>query len=159
MNVSIMLDELVKHIQKATEKLQLVTQKGTARAPQVVSGYLPPKDPKDIDGVEDFPYVIIRYLSDNSDDDGATAQVKVICGVYSDDDQRGWQDLMNVMNAIRTHLLRQMAFGKCFSVELPVKREIPEEQGAPYWEGWFTLEISIPTILEEDDYVKRFFAE
>jgi len=158
MNVSIMLDELAKHIQAGTKKLQLVTPKGTTRAPQVVSGYLPPKDPKDVDGVEDFPYVIIRYLSDNTDDEGATAQVKVYCGVYADDDQKGWQDLLVIMNAIRTYLLSQKAFGKCFTVELPVKREIPEEQGAPYWVGWLTFEIAIPTTLEEDDYVKRFFA-
>jgi hypothetical protein len=159
MNVTIMVDDLVDHIKKGTETLRFGTPKGVSRAPQVVDGYLPPKDPKHPDATEDFPYVIVRYLSDSSDDDGATAQVKVLCGTYCSDDRQGPRELLTLMNPLWTYLLKNRRFGKHFCIEMPVKREIPEEQPAPEWVGWFTLTIAIPMVSEEDDYVKRFFGE
>jgi len=155
MNISIMMDELVKVLKEATSTLQLETPKGVFRAPQVVDGYLPTKNPKDTEATEDFPYVIARYLNDTSNDEGAMAQVKVICGTYSEDDQRGWRDLLNLTNAIKTYLLSHRLLGGCFSIELPLKREFPEEQPAPEWVGWFTLNISIPSIMEVDEDVRR----
>jgi len=154
MNISIMMDELVKVLKEATYMLQLETPKGVFRAPQVADGYLSPKNPK-VEVTEDFPYVIARYLNDTSNDEGAMAQVKVICGTYSEDDQRGWRDLLNLTNAIKTYLLAQRSFGGCFSIELPLKREFPEEQPAPEWVGWFTLSVAIPNIQEVDEDVRR----
>ncbi|MDT8901837.1 hypothetical protein [Anaeroselena agilis] len=158
MNVSTMIDELVVHIKKLTTTLQFTTPKGAHRAPQVVDGYLPPKDPKNHNTTEDFPYVIVRYLSDETDEEGATAQVKVICGVYSDDDRQGWRDLLNLMSSIKTFLLSNRLFGGCFSVELPLKREIPEEQPVPEWQGVLTLNVSIPSIMEVDEDVQKIFS-
>jgi hypothetical protein len=153
MNIPIMMAELIKIVQQATIHLQLETKNKTYRAPQVVKGYLPPKNPKEQQ--EDFPYVIARYLSDESQNDGSMAQVKLLCGIYSEDDQQGWHDLLNVMDAIKTHLLSKRFFGGCFEIELPLKRVIPEEQGAPEWVGWLTLNIAIPNILEVTEDVRR----
>ncbi|AIF51254.1 hypothetical protein [Pelosinus sp. UFO1] len=155
MNIPIMMSELIKAVQQATVHLQLETKNKTCRAPQVVEGYLPPKNPKDPQGIEDFPYVIARYLSDESQSEGSMAQVKLICGIYSEDDQQGWRDLVNAMDAIKTHLLSKRFFGGCFEIELPLKRVIPEEQGAPEWVGWLTLNISTPNILEVTEDVRR----
>lgn len=154
MNIEIMIDELVKELQQATKNLQLLTPKGNLRSPQIYDGYLPPKNPKDPQS-EDFPYVIARYLNDQSEDDGASAQVKVYCGIYSEDDKQGWRDLLGLMNAIKTHLLSNRFFGQYFEIKLPLKREIPEEQGAPEWVGWFNLTISIPNIMEVNEDVRR----
>lgn len=157
MNVSIMLDELVLVVGKATENHRLGTKHGTFRAPQVVLGYLPTPDPKNPLCIEDYPFVIVRYLSDEADEDGSKVVVKLLCGVYSCDDQRGWQELLNIMNTLRTHFLSNPRFGNCFEIELPLKREIPEEQDPPQWVGEITLNVTIPHVVEEVSYVRDFF--
>lgn len=150
MNIPMMMDELVRELEKATSSIQLQTKNKQYKAPQVVAGYLPPKNPRD-QQVEDFPYVIVRYLSDSE----VTAQVKVLCGIHSEDDQQGWRELVNLLDAIKTHLLSKRFFGKCFEIERPLKREIPEEQGAPEWVGWLSLTVSIPNIQGVNENVER----
>lgn len=155
MNIPFMMDELVNELKTATNSLQLLTPKGKIRAPQVVDGYLPAKNPKDQNEVEDFPYVIARYISDIDGEEGATAQVKVICGVFCEDEKQGWRDLLVLTDAIKTYFLANRFFGGCFSLEPPLKREFPEEQLAPEWWGWFNFIISIPSIQEVDKDVRK----
>jgi hypothetical protein len=158
MNVSIMMDDLVKEIERATMHLQLETKNKTFRAPQIIDGYLPPKNPKDPQAIEDFPFVIVRYLSDEGQMENSTAKVKVICGVYSEDDRRGWRDFLNLSNTIKTHFSSTPFFGKCFEVQLPIKREFPEEQGVPEWMGWLMLTISIPNIKAVNEDVEKIIS-
>lgn len=155
MNVSIMMDELIEEIKRATKHLQFETKNKTYRAPQVIDGYLPPKNPKDPQSIEDFPFVIVRYLNDEGQVENSTAQVKIICGIYSEDDQRGWRDFLNLSNTIKTHLMSKSFLGKCFEVQLPIKREFPEEQGVPEWIGWLTLTIAIPNIQAVNKEVEK----
>jgi hypothetical protein len=157
MNIPDMIDALVGELQFATASLQLQTPKGDIRNPQVADGYLAAKDPKNPNLLEDFPYVIARYLSDSTTDDESIANVKILCGVYSNDERQGWRDLLNLMNAIKTHLLSKQYFGERFEIQRPLKREIPEGQAAPEWSGWLTLNILIPNIMEVDKDVLKFF--
>lgn len=156
MNIALMMEALTAELIQATKHLQLGSPKGEPRPPQVFDGYLPPKRPKDQHN-DDFPYVIARYLNDISSDDNAVAQVKVLCGVHADDN-RGWHDLLNLTDAIKTHFLSRQYFGECFSIERPLKREFPEEQPAPEWVGWFVFNISIPNIMEVNKDVYEFLA-
>jgi len=155
MNIAIMMDAFVTELKKATSHLQMQDPKGNFNAPQVFNGYMPPKNPRDPQAVDDFPYVIARYLNDETEESGdPTAQVKVYCGTYSEDEQ-GWCDLLNLSDTIKTHFLSQPFFGKCFEVILPLKREFPEEQPKPEWVGWFTFTISIPNIIGANKEVER----
>ncbi|WP_333593580.1 hypothetical protein [Anaerospora hongkongensis] len=157
MNVEIMMDEFVKALETATSSLQLSDKKGNLRAPQVFDGYLPPPDPRDPNN-EAFPYIIPRYMSDENTDEEATAIVKVTCGVYSDDDQHGWRDLLTLTNCIKTHFLSNPYFGDCFTVKRPLKREFLEAQPAPEWVGWFIFQISIPNIQEVNSDVEQILS-
>lgn len=157
MNIEIMMDEFVKSLKGATGSLQLSDKKGHLRAPQVFDGYLPPPDPRNLNH-EAFPYIIPRYLSDESTAEEAIAIVKVMCGVYSDDDQHGWRDLLNLTNAIKTFFLSNPYFGDCFTVKRPLKREFPEEQPAPEWVGWFIFQITIPNIQEVNSDVEQILS-
>lgn len=156
MNVNDMIDQLVTFIEGATSELRFRDKQGNDLPIQVFDGYTPPKDPKKKEN-SDFPYVVVRYLGDEQNQNISLAQVRVICGIISIDDQRGWRDLLNLMNIIKTALLKAGIFGKRYRVEFPVKREIPEEQPAGEWFGYLTLNISTPSILEEGGYLKDVF--
>ncbi len=159
MNVSIMLDELAIAAGKATENLQMETKHGTLKPPQIVDGYLPPPDPKKPNDANDYPFVIVRYLGDESDTEGSSATVKIIAGAYSQDKARGWREALNLMDVLRTYFSKYPYFGKSFEIELPIRRKMPEEQDAPQWVGELTLNITIPHIVEEDERVQKFFIE
>lgn len=158
MNVEIMMAELVKRLSAATCHLQFQTKRGEITGPQVFNGYMPPKDPRNPQREEDFPYVMPRYLNDESTDDDTVAQVKILCGVFSEDDQQGWMDLLNLTNCIKADLLQKRNFGDCFEIKMPFKREFPEEQTKPEWWGWFLVKISIPNIQEVDRDVIDFLS-
>lgn len=152
MNIDSLMSSLEYVLKEATKTLQLPDVNGNLVAPKVVRGYLPPKDPE-IEGKDesDSPCVIARFLSDDADEDGTTAQVKVICIVYSEDDAQGWRELLTIMNPLQTYFLTHRNIGGCFSVKLPIKREIPEEQDPPEWIGTMTLTIETPQAQEVND--------
>ena len=159
MNVDELMNNLEYAIKKATETLQLPTKTSEFVAPAVNRGYLPTKNPKNTQN-NDIPCVIIRFLSDETSEDEitTTAKVKVICIVYSQDDEHGWRELLTIMNPIRTYLLAHRNIGECYRMVLPLKRNIPEEQAPPEWAGEFILNIEIPTVQEVDSNVNRFLA-
>lgn len=156
MNADALMGNLEYALTEATKTLQLPTKKGVCVAPNVVRGYLPAKNPK-LDQ-DDIPCVIVRLLGDESTEDDTTAQVKIICIAYSEDDEQGWRELLTLMDPIKTYLLAHRNIGDCYRVALPIKREIPEEQGPPEWCGTFTVSVEIPNIQEVDENVRGFLA-
>jgi len=129
---------------------------GIKKAPEVISGYLPEKKPGSKQNPPDLPCVIVRYLEDNDTGDGDTAKVKIIAGTYSEDEQDGWRDCMNVITRIKESLMEQRFLGP-FKIEYPVKTELPEEQPYPEWVAFMTLTVAIPQIQEEGGYLKDVF--
>ena len=156
MNVDALMGNLEYVLLEATKTLQLPTKSGIYTAPKVVQGYLPPKNPK-LD-LKDIPCVIVRLLGDESTDDDTTAQIKIICIAYSEDDEKGWREILTIMDPIKTYLLEHRNIGDCYRVALPIKREIQEEQGPPEWYGTFTLNIEIPNVQEVNEDVRGFLA-
>jgi len=154
MNADALMENLEYALAEATKKLQLPTQKGEYTAPKIARGYLPAKNPKS--DQEDIPCVIVRLLGDETTDEDTTAQVKIICIAYSEDDEQGWRELLTIMDPIKTYLLEHRNIGGCYRIGLPMKRDIPEEQGPPEWYGTFTLNIEIPTVQEVNEDVRGF---
>lgn len=150
MNVFIMLDELTTVVSDVVKNMQMDTEKGEVRAPQVLQGYLPSPDPKERNPnrAENYPFVLVRYLADESSEEGTSVDVKLVCGAFSKDEQSGWKELVLLMDIIRTRFLENPYFGKCYEVELPLKREIPEEQDVPQWVGEILLNVTVPHIVE-----------
>lgn len=150
----IMLDRLVEHLQSITENFEMQTNiLGIKKAPQVVAGYLSEKKPAQKQEVPDYPYVIVRFLKDDDDNEGAAARVKIIVGTYSQDAQDGWRDPLNILTRIKQELLARPVFGESFRVEKPIETEMPEEQPYPEWWGSLTLNVIMPQMEEEGGFL------
>jgi len=155
----ILVDKLIDFIKPVVVNFELESNiPGIKKAPQVISGYLKEKKPKEKQTVPDFPYVIVRYLNDTDTGQGSMASVRVIAGTYSEDEQGGWRDCVNVITRIKEALLKQRFIGGPFKIEYPIKTELPEEQPYPEWVAFLTLNITIPSIQEEGGYLKDAFS-
>jgi len=147
-----LVDRLIEFITPVVAEYVLPSNvPGISKAPQVISGYLKEKKPMAKQEPPDFPYVIVRYLDDTDTDEGATANVKIIAGTYSEDTQDGWRDCMNVITKIKVALLKQRFFGP-FKIEKPIKTELPEDQPYPEWVAFLNLTVTIPQVQEEGGY-------
>jgi len=154
----ILVDKLIEFITLVVVNFELESNiPGIKKAPQVISGYLKEKKPKEKQTVPDFPYVIVRYLDDTDTSESNTATVRVIAGTYSEDEQGGWRDCVNVITRIKEALLKQRFIGGPFKIEYPIKTELPEEQPYPEWVAFLTLNVTIPSIQEEGGYLKDVF--
>lgn len=137
--------------------------KTTNRAPRVIGGWVVPKGPL----VEEFPFIIVRPSSgsDSSEEQNdraripdAVATFKLIVGTYSDDDD-GFLDVLNVIDAIRHSLLSAPTLlladeqdedqaTACEHVG-PLLWELPasnpdESQPRPQWFGVVTTTFRLP---------------
>ncbi len=155
----ILVDELMKFISPVVSEFVLDSNvPGVKKAPQVVSGYLKEKKSGQQQNPPDFPYVIVRYLEDEDNGEQNNASVRIVAGTYSEDEQNGWRDAMNVTIRIKQALLEQMFIGGAFKVEFPVKTELPEEQLYPEWVAMMTLNVTMPRTQEEGGYLKNVFS-
>jgi hypothetical protein len=154
----ILIDKLIEFITPVVSEFELQTNvAGVKKAPQVIAGYLKEKKPKQNQDPPDFPYVIVRYLEDIDTEESDGATIKVYVGTYSEDEQDGWRDCMNVATRIKEALLEQRFIGGPFKIEYPVKTELPEEQPYPEWVAILTLKVAIPHVQEEGGYLKDVF--
>lgn len=147
----LLLEELKLFLEGVVADYSLDTNKGQLKAPQVVEGWLPPKESNDI---PDVPYVILRMTDGEDNSDIARTNVKILIGTYSEEVD-GWKDAVNVLLRIRQQLLTVRTLGKKFRMELPLKWKLFEEQPYPIWIGeiitiW-TVALPIEQV-EEDVY-------
>lgn len=154
----LLVDTLVDFIKPVVADFVLDSNvAGVQKEPQVISGYLNEKKPRQKQDPPDFPYVIVRFLDDDDKQDENIAQVKIIAGTYSEDAQNGWRDPVNVITRIKTALLKQKFFPGPFKIEYPVKTELPEEQPFPEWIALLHLTVTIAHVQEEGGYLDNVF--
>lgn len=153
-----LIDAICEFLTLTVKDLQLKTQSGDQRPPQIVAGYLPPKNPKKPElQEEDFPFVIVRFISleDVSEKSGGTgrdyaqAVIKLVIGAYSHDAQDGWRDVANTATRIWIDLFKKRVIAKKYRIEYPCLFEMPEEQPYPQWIGEMTTRWIVPRPLEE----------
>ncbi|MFY0545456.1 hypothetical protein [Brevibacillus sp. H7] len=158
MTPNLLVDELIKFIEPVVANFDLESNvKGIRKSPQVIGGYLEEKKPQQRQETPDFPYVIVRYLEDDDTDESNIASVRIIAGTYSEDEQNGWRDCMNVVTRIKQALLEQPIIGERFRVQKPMKTQLPEEQPFPEWMALLTVQVVIPQTEEEGGYLKDVF--
>lgn len=147
----LLLEELKLFLEGVVADYSLETNKGQLKAPQVIEGWLPPKESNDI---PDVPYVILRMTDGEDNSDIARTNVKILIGTYSEEVD-GWKDAVNVLLRIRQQLLTVRTLGKKFRMELPLKWKLFEEQPYPIWIGEITTiwAVALPIEqVEEDEY-------
>lgn len=145
----LLVDELKVFIEGVVSDYRLDTKQAElSRAPQVLAGYLPPKEPNSTD----YPFVIVRFIEGTDAQDEGKAVIKIIAGTYSEDAQAGWRDPANILQRIRTEFLKRRIVGGKFRLEFPLKIEMPEEQPYPEWIGFMTTTWTIAQPVEEVTY-------
>ncbi len=148
----LLIDELRMFLENIAKTYILETGKSQPKAPQVVEGWLPPKESQD---TPDIPYIIIRLTEGEDTDEVARATIKILVGTYSEDND-GWKDSMNILLRIRERLLTMRTIENKFRIELPLKWKLFEEQPYPIWIGEITTNWIVALPLEqakEDDHV------
>lgn len=157
MTPMIMIDSLVERIQEIVKNLDLeADRQGIRKAPQVWADGLPKKSTSDRQEPE-VPWVIVRYLDEDDTDEGALATIKIIACTYSEDEQNGWRDVLNVVTRIKLDLLAHPYFGSAFRIERPIHTEIPEEQPFPDWLATMTVKVAMPQMEEEGGYLEDVY--
>src|SRR5690606_38826526 len=125
--VSLVL-ELENFVEEVVKNYSLETKDkdGKRKAPQVLPGWLPPKDPEKKDD-PDFPFVLVRFLDADDNEDQAEATIALIIGVYSKETTEAWQDVVSIMERIWLELFKKRIIGKRYQIQYPIKMSMPEE--------------------------------
>ncbi|WP_325534398.1 hypothetical protein [Sporomusa sp.] len=153
----ILVDELCKLITDATAELVLEKKAGEPRPPSVVPGFLDddeprPGKPPDDEFEKAVPFVLVRFLNGEDNQQAGTATVRLIATTYSKHGQ-GWRDPLEVLERIRQAILTHRPLAQQFDLQLPIKWEMPEEQPWPYWIAWMTTTWAIgrPILTEWEE--------
>lgn len=141
-----LVDTLIDFLKEVVKEYDLTTKiNGVSKAPEIHSGYLPPKSKGD--DTSDFPYIIVRYLSED-DSEADTVNLRVVIGTHSEDEQNGWRDTLNIATRIKIALKKKRIFGP-FSLTDKVAIELFEDQPFPYWFAIMDLSFNIPQVQFE----------
>jgi hypothetical protein len=151
-----LVDELVKFIKDVVKDYDFTTKKkGVLKAPSVYPGYLPSKeDDDDTLTPNDYPFVIVRFLSESDDQElNDTVDIRILIGTYSEDEQNGWRDPVNMATRIKLHLKKKPIIGP-FSLTDKIQIELFEEQLKPFWHLIMDLSFNIPKV--QPDWSEMF---
>jgi hypothetical protein len=130
-------------MEAAVAYLSLETKTGR-RAPEVLDGWLPPKETSD---VERFPWLLVRPKSGTDSaqaaDENAVAGFEIIIGTYSDTVD-GFLDVLAVIDTIRADLGEAPVIeGTGFEHIGPLAWAV-EQSARPQWFGIVTTNWQLP---------------
>ena len=102
------------------------------------------------------PYIIHQLITGKDiqpqgEDESASAVVRSIFCVYNDNEEEGALMLVNLMERLRIHLLKQVVIGDQFQLDLVAGLEsiIYPEDTAPYYAGEMVSTWILPAIQRE----------
>lgn len=145
-----LVDGLVESIKGVVKDYDLSTKvDGVKKSPSVYAGYLPPDDDEDENlAPQDYPFVIVRFLSDTDENDSDTTNIRLVIGTHSEDEQNGWRDALNIATRIKIELKKKQIIGP-FALIGKIQTELFEEQLRPYWHVIMDLSFNIPQVQTE----------
>lgn len=106
------------------------------------------------------PYIIIQLISSQQQlvpgepKPKYTATVRLICCVYSADESVGAIMLLNLMDRLQIHLMKQIKVGKCFLLDVnePFEAVVYPDDTAPYFAGELVGTFQLPPIQQEVNF-------
>ncbi|SHN77263.1 hypothetical protein [Desulfitobacterium chlororespirans] len=147
-----LVDSLVAFFKKAAAEYDLATKTGAGKPPQVYAGYLPPKDKGD--DSNEFPFIIVRYLEEDDNNEATEVKIGVIIGTYCEDEQTGWRDPLNIATRLKIALKKAEVIGP-YSLTRSIKVDLFEDQPFPYW--YTTMEVSFYIPQVQIDWSEHHF--
>lgn len=113
----------------------------------VHEGFLPEKTSNNLNSL-DLPYVIVRPVEGEEEDDHRSVTVHLIFGTKADD-PAGFKDVLNVMERVRLHFLKTRTIENQFRLEWPYKWKLYDDQPQPGWIGLAVTTWEFATNTEE----------
>lgn len=103
------------------------------------------------------PYILHQFITgedfqEEGEPDTSRAVIRSIFAVYNEDEQAGGLALLNLMERLRIHLLRQVVIGGKFELDKKAKLErivYPSEDTAPYHIGEMVSTWILPPVERE----------
>lgn len=153
----ILLERLEEFIREATKDIKLKVrvrninpEEKKERAADVYKMRLPKKE----DQTQKAPYILLQLLNGKDDKqekepEESTCKVRIVVVTYSEDEEMGAYDVLNVIMRIRSELLKAGIVGKQFVLQKPLEYIIYPDSIAPYYTGEMVTNWSIPTIKRE----------
>lgn len=157
MTPTILLEALRSYIADKTKDLMLPIRIRTGtggetkeRPPNVYLMNVPKKE----DEIQQIPYILIKYLNGKDEQQGGSitqseARVRIIIVTYSEDGQEGALALLNVLERIRHHLLKDREVGGQFRLIMPIETLAYPDNTAPYYLGEIMTLWTLPAIEQE----------
>ena len=106
------------------------------RAPKIYQGYLPPKRSKSEAGNDDdFPFVVVRPDNGSIEEEGCSAEISLVIGVWEDEFD-GHLTALSLKEKIESLLLNipNRTLAERFVLELPMSWENSPTQPWPFWQ-------------------------
>ena len=131
MNENDLAKELRIYLEKVVSDYRLPVKNGEPRSPNVLNGYLPPKRSGQND---DYPFVLVRPDSGQSEEEQTEVTVSIIIGCYTEEFD-GHEYCLNIMQRIRTALtsLPNGILADKYVLDFPFRWENYPEQPYPQW--------------------------
>ncbi len=138
------------------------TEEEAYRPPDIKIGALPPK--RSGENGKDFPFIVIRPVEGEDNEDDSTATVKITFGVYTEEGiEGGFNDVTNMVDRARRGLLQTRFLDKKYVLNLPLRWTLGDEDSAdhphPYYHGAIITKWSTPPveqILPPEDAINIF---
>lgn len=144
--LKVILGDVVKNYNLPTK------DEGVTKIPTVYTGYAK-ESVKGQAIPSDFPFLIIRYLSDTQDisaEGETTVHVGIIIGTHNLDDENGWRDTVSIANRIKIELLKNRDIGP-FRLINKIESDLFEVQPKPFYLATMELEFNAPLVQQEGD--------
>lgn len=155
----VLLDNLAEFVKEQTANiiLQVRTEPGAdkkERAAEVHKMRLPKKE----DSTRRIPYILLQILTgkDGMNDRGqqeSTCQIRIVVGTYSEDEDVGSYDVLNVIMRLRTELQRNRILAEQFVLQDPLEYIIYPDDYHPYYFGEMITNWSLPEIKQEVEQI------
>ncbi|WP_418699460.1 hypothetical protein [Anaerotignum sp.] len=155
----VLLDNLAEFVKEQTANiiLQVRTEPGAdkkERAAEVHKMRLPKKE----DSTRRIPYILLQILTgkDGKNDRGeqeSICQIRIVVGTYSEDEDVGSYDVLNVIMRLRTELQRNKILAEQFVLQDPLEYIIYPDDYHPYYFGEMITNWSLPEIKQEVEQI------
>ena len=151
-----LLNCLAEFVKEQTKNiiLQVKTEPGGSqkeRAAEVHKMRLPKKE----DSTRRIPYILLQILTGKDDLNKerrckeSTCQIRIVVGTYSEDENVGAYDVLNVLMKIRTELQAAGIIADRYVLQDPLDYIIYPDDYHPYYFGEMITNWSIPIIKRE----------
>ena len=132
-----LLQSLKNYCEEITEDMRLVArvpENGTEageRPPKVFIGNLPDKEAEK----KAAPYILLKLLTNKTDEEERVCRVRIICVTFSEDKQENYIQCLNVLTRIETKLLEDVVISNRYSCQKPIETVVYDDDLEIYQVG------------------------